>query len=84
MPLSNFIKFAENVITYILFIILSLLTLKMESDVVLSRLLTCMAIPGLIGNAIAFLILNRNDMRSSNNYILKGMFFYVISHFYQI
>ena len=48
--------------------------MKMETYVVLSRLILFMAIPGLISNAIAFLILNRNDMTSSNNYLLKGMF----------
>ena len=39
-----------------------------------------MAIPGCISNAIAFLILNRKDMTSSNNYILKGIFFWFKHH----
>ena len=57
----------------------------METDEVLSRLIFFIAIPGLISNAIAFLILNRKDMASSNNYLLKGMFktlnTYIIWHF---
>ena len=51
------------------------LNLIMETEVVLSRLIFFIAIPGLISNVIAFLILNRKDMRSSYNFILKGMFF---------
>ena len=45
----------------------------METEVVLGIVLDIIAFLGLIGNIISVLILNRRDMKTSNNFILKGL-----------
>ena len=49
----------------------------MWAEVTLAVILSLMGLLGLITNIIAILILSRADMKSSNNYILKGI--YIIS-----
>ena len=45
----------------------------METEVVLSIVLDIIALLGLIGNIISVLILNSRDMKTSKNFILKGL-----------
>ena len=49
------------------------MSIKMEAEEVLCNILFLLTIPGLISNTIAILILNRKDMMSANNFLLKGI-----------
>ena len=45
----------------------------MEVEAILAIILLIVGLFGVIGNTIAILILNRHDMESPFNFILKGM-----------